>query len=102
MLTGKLDVEYLERYTGTDAIKPLIRVVNEKNNKDVRYNSNRAELTRYLKYIHDKSVGNMDFREFNISKYLAKKRTESIMVDSKTDTRNNNRNSNSVFNDDSL
>lgn len=100
--TGKLDVEYLERYTGTDAIKPLIRVVNEKNNKDVRYNSNRAELTRYLKYIHDKSVGNMDFREFNISKYLAKKRTESIMVDSKTDTRNNNRNSNSVFNDDSL
>ncbi len=100
--TGKLDVEYLERYTGTDAIKPLIRVVNEKNNKDVRYNSNRAELTRYLKYIHDKSVGNMDFREFNISKYLAKKRTENIMVDSKTDTRNNNRNSNSVFNDDSL
>ena len=100
--TGKLDVEYLERYTGTDAIKPLIRVVKEKNNKDIRYNSNRAELTRYLKYIHDKSVGNMDFREFNISKYLAKKRTESIMVDSKTDTSNNNRNSNSVFNDDSL
>ena len=45
----------------------------------------------------------MDFREFNISKYLAKKRTESIMVDSKTNTNNNNsRYSNSVFDDDSL
>ncbi len=102
--TGKLDIEYLERYTGTDAIKPLIRVVNEKNPKDVRYNSNRAELTRYLKYIHDKSVGNMDFREFNISKYLAKRRTESIVVDSKTNTNtnSNSRYQNSVFDDDSL
>ena len=101
--TGKLDVEYLERYTGTDAVKPLIRVVKEKNPKDIRYTSNKAELTRYLKYIHEKSVGNMDFREFNISKYLAKKRTESILVDTKTNTNNNNsRYSNSVFDDDSL
>ena len=85
-----------------------IMVVKEKNPKDIRYTSNRAELTRYLKYIHEKSVGNMDFREFNISKYLAKKRTESILVDTKTNnttnntTNSNSRYSNSVFDDDSL
>ena len=50
----------------------------------------------------------MDFREFNISKYLAKKRTESILVDTKTNnttnntTNSNSRYSNSVFDDDSL
>ena len=77
--TGKLDVEYLERYTGTDAVKPMLRIVEEANAKDTAYTKTKEEISKYLRYINQESVGEIDFREFNISKYRARKMTDDLV-----------------------
>ena len=69
--TGKIDVLYLEMGTGTDAINQIMRILDYKE-KEVGIN---PEVRRYLSDVHFYLESEqMDFRDFNFSKLLAKKK----------------------------
>ena len=72
--TGKIDLLYLEMDTGTDAVKQIIRILDEKENEV----GIKPETRRYLQSMYDylENEG-MDFRNFNISKLIAKKQISS-------------------------
>ena len=98
--TGKIDLEYLVEYTGTDAIKPMLRIVDEKNSKDVYYTKNRAELIKYLKHVNDYTIGDMHYRDFNLSKYIASNLISEISLDKKEDNVKSNKKS--IIKDDDI
>ena len=63
---GKIDMYYLKTETGTDAVNQIIRIL------DVNTNDKIKEQTRkYLESIYSEET--VDFREFNISQFIAKK-----------------------------
>ena len=39
----------------------------------------KEEISKYLRYINQESVGDIDFREFNLSKYRAKNMTDDLV-----------------------
>mgnify|MGYP002625549006 CR=1 FL=1 len=68
---GKIDMLYLEMGTGTDAVNQIIRILDE-NEKEVGL---KPETRRYLKNMYDLLESEeMDFRNFNISKIIAKRK----------------------------
>ena len=69
--TGKIDVLYLEMGTGTDAINQIMRILDY---KEIEVGI-KPEVRRYLSDVHFYLESEqMDFRDFNISKLLAKKK----------------------------
>lgn len=73
--TGKIDMVYIESNTGTDAIKQIIRILQS----DKDENGTKQIASNYLINTYDKLINeNTDFRDFNISKTLAKYLIEKI------------------------
>lgn len=73
--TGKIDLEYLEEETGTDAILELIQILDIENVDE----QTKTEVQLYIKDVYDELAKHkMDFRDLNISKILAKKAIEGI------------------------
>ena len=73
--TGKIDMAYIENNTGTDAIKQIIRILQS----DKDENGTKQIASNYLINTYDKLINeNTDFRDFNISKTLAKYLIEKI------------------------
>lgn len=70
--TGVFDLEYIKKETDTDAIKQLIRIRDSKSNTPEE-EIIRENVTKYLSKMHE-SLENekMDFRDFNLSKVIAK------------------------------
>ena len=67
--TGKIDLYYLERETGLDSIKQILRILETKTNTD----NVKFEATEYLKEEYEiLNESNMDFRDFNLSRIFAK------------------------------
>ena len=67
--TGKIDMVYIESNTGTDAIKQIIRILQS----DKDENGTKQIASNYLINTYDRIINeNTDFRDFNISKTLAK------------------------------
>lgn len=67
--TGKIDMVYIENNTGTDAIKQIIRILQS----DKDENGTKQIASIYLVNTYEKlNNENSDFRDFNISKALAK------------------------------
>lgn len=68
METGKIDLEYLENETGTDAVEQLSRILE----KDSDYNDEIKTVKNYFNelkiQLNDKK---MDFRDLNLSKIFA-------------------------------
>ena len=73
--TGKIDLEYLEEETGTDAIPELIQILDIENVDE----QTKSETIRYINEVYENlSIEKMDFRDLNISKLLARKIIEGI------------------------
>ena len=73
--TGKIDLEYLEDETGTDAIPELIQILDIENVDE----QTKSETIRYINEVYENlSIEKMDFRDLNISKLLARKIIEGI------------------------
>lgn len=73
--TGKIDMAYIENNTGTDAIKPIIRILQS----DKDENGTKQIASIYLVNTYERlNKENTDFRDFNISKALAKYLIEKI------------------------
>lgn len=73
--TGKIDLEYLEEETGTDAIPEFVQILEIKNVDEQTKN----ETIRYINDVYENlSNEKMDFRDLNMSKILAKKSIEGI------------------------
>ena len=72
---GKIDVGYLTKKTSTDAIPEIIRL-EQLGGLD---RLDQRALTRYINKIKLKlNEKDMDFRDFNLSKYNAKKLLEEL------------------------
>lgn len=70
---GVFDVDYLKKETGADAVKELIRIKNSEA-KTPEEETIKDRVTMYLARMYeDIEAQEMDFRDFNISKILAKK-----------------------------
>lgn len=68
--TGKIDLYYLKKETGADAINQILRILETSTDVD----NVKAETSKYLKEtFNDINKENMDFRDFNISRIFAKK-----------------------------
>ena len=73
--TGKIDMVYIESNTGTDAIKQIIRILQSDRDE----NGTKQIASNYLINTYDRLINeNTDFRDFNISKTLAKYLIEKI------------------------
>lgn len=70
--TGKLDVYYLKNETGTDAIKQLKRIVeNDLPNEESR--EIQEKIKEYIIEVQNNIIETpMDFRDFNLSKFMVK------------------------------
>ena len=67
--TGKLDMEYLENATGSDAVAEIVRVLDR-----IDEEGNRTHAERYLTDMYNElSNYKMDYRDYNYSKLKAKK-----------------------------
>lgn len=72
--TGKLDMYYLEYATGSDAVEEIIRVLDRADEE-----GNRTHAERYLSNMYDELKNEkIDYRDFNYSKFKAKKLIEDI------------------------
>ncbi len=72
---GKIDLDYLEQETGTDAIDEIIQILKIENVDG----QTKQEVVNYIYQVYaDLSNEDMDFRDMNISKILAKKAIEGI------------------------
>lgn len=70
---GVFDVDYLKKETGADAVKELIRIKNSEPKTSEEENI-KDRVTMYLARMYeDIETQDMDFRDFNLSKILAKK-----------------------------
>ncbi len=70
---GVFDVDYLKKETGTDAVKELIRI-RDSEAKTTEERTVKDGITSYLVSIYeDLETQEMDYRDFNISKIIAKK-----------------------------
>lgn len=68
--TGKIDLYYLQFGTGTDAINQMVRILKTEENEE----KNKRKTEVYLKNMYRiLDEEDMDFRNLNISKILAKK-----------------------------
>ena len=73
--TGKIDLEYLEKEMGTDAISNIIEILEIENADDTV----KKETLRYIDEVYTNLKNeNTDFRNFNLSKLLSKKAIEEI------------------------
>lgn len=66
--TGKIDIFYLQR-TGTDGIKQVARILDIDKYEDNNKSFAKANLQVLKDYLNEEQ---MDFRDFNISKLIAK------------------------------
>lgn len=73
--TGKIDMAYIENSTGTDAVKQIIRILE--SDKDENGTKQIASIYLINTY-EDLKNENTDFRDFNISKAIAKYLIEEI------------------------
>ena len=73
--TGKIDMAYIENSTGTDAVKQIIRILE--SDKDENGTKQIASIYLVNTY-EDLKNENTDFRDFNISKAIAKYLIEEI------------------------
>lgn len=68
--TGKIDMEYLENETGTDAVNQIIRILET---NAVENDNTKTQAKRYLENIYNElEEKTFDIRECSISKALAK------------------------------
>ncbi len=71
--TGIFDVDYLKKETGADAVKELVRIKNSESQTPEEENI-KDRVTMYLARMYeDIEAQEMDFRDFNLSKILAKR-----------------------------
>lgn len=76
--TGKIDVYYLRKNTGTDAIPQMIRILEVENIEEEK-DFNKEDTLKYLKKIYDElEEKEFDIREYNISNDIAKSLLENI------------------------
>lgn len=67
--TGKIDIYYLEDETGADAIKQMLRILEIELDEE----GIKMQTIEYLNEVYNNiDREKMDFRNFNISKFLAK------------------------------
>lgn len=70
---GVFDVEYLKKETECDAVKELIRI-KDSEAKTPEQQDVKDRVTKYLAELYDDLITEeMDFRDFNISKIVARK-----------------------------
>lgn len=70
---GVFDVEYLKKETECDAVKELIRI-KDSEAKTPEQQDVKDRVTKYLAELYDNLITEeMDFRDFNISKIIARK-----------------------------
>lgn len=69
--TGKIDMYYLEKHTGTDAVSQLNRLIDTDERNDAKVKKDAGKYLKKLYYRLDKEE--RDFRDFNLSKELAEK-----------------------------
>ena len=67
--TGKIDMYYLEKHTGTDAVGQIYRLIETEGRNEINV---KKEAGKYLKNLYYKLHNEeMDFRDFNFSKMNA-------------------------------
>ena len=67
--TGKIDLEYLVRNTGTDAVEPMLKILDDNQDEKVK-----QKTEKYLKDMYyDINTYSMDFRDYNYGKVTATK-----------------------------
>ncbi len=72
--TGKIDMVYLKKETGTDAVNQIMRLLEINMETDTE---TKQEANQYLKQVYTTlKEEEMDFRSFNLSKLLAKQLIE--------------------------
>ncbi|MBO5349146.1 MAG: DUF4173 domain-containing protein [Clostridia bacterium] len=94
--TGKIDIDYLVQSTGTDAVEQIARILEESldmseetnyvykngNRRSQRYEKNFSVLEETKDYLKDTYTDlkyeKMDYRDFNLSKYFAKKELKKL------------------------
>ena len=69
--TGKIDMYYLEKNTGTDAVYQLNRLIDTDARNEAKVKNDAGKYLKNMYYRLD--VENRDFRDFNLSKILAEK-----------------------------
>ena len=69
--TGKIDMYYLEKNTGTDAVYQLLRLIDTDARNEAKVKNDAGKYLKNMYYRLDKE--NRDFRDFNLSKTLAEK-----------------------------
>lgn len=68
--TGKIDVDYIIKKTGTDAVPEISRLLEIMPDTEL----DKRRLNKYMKTLYEKlDEENMDIRDFNLSKAQAKK-----------------------------
>lgn len=71
--TGKIDIYYLQLGTGTDAVNQIMRILETEENEEGIKRKTELYLNDMYNYLVSED---MDFRDFNISRILAKKLLE--------------------------
>lgn len=69
-ITGKIDISYLKYETGTDGIEPIISLMDMENGEQELKDEVKEYASKRYKQLSEEKV---DFRNFNISKWRAKK-----------------------------
>lgn len=68
--TGKIDIGYLQYETGTDGIETMLSLLEMENSEEAIEKEVREYANRLYKQLSEEKI---DFRDFNISKWRAKK-----------------------------
>ena len=69
-ITGKIDISYLKYETGTDGIEPILSLMDMENGEQELKDEVKEYASKRYKQLGEEKV---DFRNFNISKWRAKK-----------------------------
>lgn len=82
--TGKIDVEYLTKKTGTDALEEIVRLMKMENLNIL----DKRDLNRYMEKL-DKEFEKekMDFRDFNLSRAHARSLIYSVDIERTIDSK---------------
>lgn len=69
-ITGKIDLSYLKYETGADGIEPILSILDLENGEQEVKDEVREYANKLYKKLSEEKV---DFRDFNLSKWRAKK-----------------------------
>ena len=67
-VTGEIDLDYLNNATGADSVRQICRILETTEDNDARWDAEAVLEEKYDNIVEE----NMDFRDFNISKIIAK------------------------------